>query len=164
MELVQPGLGLIVWMTLAFAVVLWILKKFAWKPIMQALKDREESIDEALHAADRAREDMTKLKFDNEKLLQEAKDDRDAILREARKVKDKIIEDAREKANTEANRIVENAKERIENEKMAAITDLKNQIASLSIEIAEKILKSELADAKKQKEYVQKLIDDIHFN
>ncbi|MCF8230503.1 MAG: F0F1 ATP synthase subunit B [Bacteroidales bacterium] len=164
MELVQPGIGLIFWMTLSFGVVIWILGKFAWKPIMKSLKEREDSIDEALHTADKAREEMNQLKVDNEALIAKAKEDRDAILREARKVKEKIIDKARLKANEEANRIVENAKNRIENEKMAAMTDLKNQIASLSIEIAEKILQHELSDDKKQKEFVQKLIDDVNLN
>lgn len=164
MELVQPGLGLIFWMTLSFAIVIWILGKYAWRPIMNSLREREESIDEALHAADKAREEMQQLKLDNEKLLQQAKEERDDILREARKVKDKIIEDARGKANDEANRIVENAKVRIENEKMAAMTELKNQIASLSIEIAEKVLQHELSEEKKQKEYIRKLIDEVNFN
>lgn len=164
MELVSPGIGLIFWMTLAFAILLWILGKFAWKPIMKSLKERENSIDEALHAADKAREDMKKLKFDNEQLLNEAKEERDEILKAARKVRDKIIDEARDKANNEANNIVENAKERIENEKMAAMTDLKNQLASLSIEIAEKILQRELSDKEKQEDYVQKLVNEIHFN
>jgi F-type H+-transporting ATPase subunit b len=164
MELVQPGIGLIFWMTLSFGILIWVLGKYAWKPIMKSLKEREDSIDEALHAADKAREDMKALKFDNEKLLQEAKEARDDIMKEARKVKEKIIEGARLKANDEANRIVENAKVRIENEKMAAMTDLKNQVASLSIQIAEKVLKDQLSDDKRQKEYVQRLIDEVHFN
>lgn len=164
MELIQPGLGLIFWMLLSFSILLFILGKFAWKPITKALKEREQTIDNALHAADKAREDMEKLKFDNEVLLKEAKEERDAILRDARKVRDKIIDEARDKANDEANRIVENAKERIENEKMAAMTGLKNQIASLSIDIAEKILQKELSNEQKQKTYVQKLIDEVNFN
>lgn len=164
MEIIQPGIGLIFWMTIAFAILVWILAKFAWKPIMKALHEREKSIDDALHAADKAREDMKQLIFDNEQLLAEAKEERDAILREARKIKEKLIEDARGKANEEANRIVENAKERIENEKMAAMTDLKNQIAFLSIEIAEKVLQQELADKKKQEAYIQKLIKEININ
>jgi F-type H+-transporting ATPase subunit b len=164
MELIQPGIGLIFWMLISFGILLFILGKFAWKPITKALKERDETIDSALHAADKAREEMEKLKFDNEVLLKEAKEQRDAILRDARKVRDKIIDEARDKANDEANRIVENAKERIENEKMAAMTDLKNQIASLSIDIAEKILQKELSDEQKQKAYVQKLIDEVNFN
>jgi F-type H+-transporting ATPase subunit b len=164
MELIQPGLGLIFWMTISFGAVLFILAKFAWKPILKSLKEREHSIDEALHAADKAREEMKQLQFSNEKLLREAKNDRDAILNEARKIREKMIEDARTKANEEAQRIVENAKERIENEKMAAITDLKNQIALLSIEIAEKLIREELSKDKKQEELIRKMLDDIKTN
>jgi F-type H+-transporting ATPase subunit b len=164
MELIQPGIGLIFWMTISFGTVLFILGRYAWKPIMKSLKEREDSIDQALHAADKAREEMKQLQFDNEKLLRQAKDERDAILNEARKIREKMIEDARTKANEEANRIVENAKERIENEKMAAITELKNQIALLSIEIAEKLIREELAKDKKQEALIQKMLDDIKSN
>jgi len=164
MELVQPGVGLIVWMTVAFAILLWILGKFAWKPIMNGLKEREDSIDEALNAANKAREEMKEMKFSNEQLLKEAKGERDAILREARQVKENIIEEAKEKANDEANRIVENAKERIRFEKMAAITDMKNQLADLSIEIAEKIIRVELSSKDKHKELIERLINEIKEN
>lgn len=164
MELVSPGIGLIFWMTLSFGIVLFILGKFAWKPILKSLRDREDSIDEALNTANKAREEMKQLKFDNEALLKEAKEERDGILKDAREVRDSIIEESKTKANDEYNRIIESAKETIQNEKMAAITDLKNQIATLSIEIAEKILKSELSEDKKQKDYVQKLIDEVKIN
>lgn len=164
MELINPGIGLIFWMTLSFGIVLFILAKFAWKPILKSLHEREDTIDQALNEANQAREEMKELKFSNEELLKEAKEERDGILRDARKVKETIIEDSKAKANEEANRIVESAKESIQNEKMAAMTDLKNQLATLSIEIAEKILKEELSEDKKQKEYVQKLIDDVKFN
>ncbi len=164
MELVNPGIGLIFWMTLSFGIVLFILAKFAWKPILKSLRDRENTIDEALNEANKAREEMKQLHFDNEALLKEAKEERDGILRDARKIKESIIEESKNKANEEANRIVESAKESIQHEKMAAMTELKNQLATLSIEIAEKILKEELSEDKKQKEYVQKLIDDVKFN
>ncbi len=164
MELVSPGIGLIFWMTLSFGIVLFILKKFAWKPIMQSLKDREATIDDALNQANKAREEMKQLHFDNEKLLKEAKEERNAILKDARKVRDSVIEESKLKANEEANRIVESAKESIQNEKMAAITDLKNQIASLSIDIAEKILKQELSEDKKQEDYIKKLMDEVNIN
>ncbi|MBM3437467.1 MAG: F0F1 ATP synthase subunit B [Bacteroidetes bacterium] len=164
MELVQPGIGLIVWMTIAFALLILILTKFAWKPIMKGLKEREQSIDEALNAANKAREEMKELKFSNEQLLKEAKEERDNIMREARKVKESIIESARLKANEEAQRIIENARESIQFEKMAAIHDMKNQLALLSIEIAEKILKEELTHKDKHKELVERLIDDVKFN
>lgn len=164
MELVQPGLGLIFWMTLSFSILLWILAKFAWKPIMKGLKERENTIDEALNAANKTKEEMKELKFSNEQLLKEAKEERDNILRDARHVKENIIEEAKEKANDEANRIVENAKEAIQYEKMAAITEMKNELASLSIEIAEKILKEELSATDKQKKLIDKLIKEVSDN
>ena len=164
MELVQPGIGLIFWMILSFSILLWILAKFAWKPIMKGLKERENTIDEALNAANKAKEEMKELKFSNEQLLKEAKEERDNILRDARHVKENIIEEAKEKANEEANRIVDNAKEAIKHEKMAAITEMKNELASLSIEIAEKILKDELSATDKQKKLIDKLIKDVSDN
>jgi len=133
MELITPGLGLIFWMTLAFLLLVFILGKFAWKPILRSLKERETSIHEALNAANQAREEMKRLKAGNEELLQEAKNERDAILNEARKIKDKILEEARQKGSEEAARIVSGAKESIHNEKMAAMTELKNQIAESSL-------------------------------
>lgn len=164
MELVNPGIGLIFWMTLAFLVILYILGKFAWKPILKALKEREETISNALHAADKAKEEMKELKFSNEQLLREAKNERDAILAEARKIKENIIEEARQKATEEANRVINNAKETIRNEKMAAITDLKNQVGELSLNVAKKILKRELSDPKKQQEFVKVLLGEMKFN
>jgi F-type H+-transporting ATPase subunit b len=164
MELVQPGIGLIFWMTLSFAILLFILRKFAWKPIMKLLREREGDIEDSLRAAEKAKEEMKELKFSNEQLLKEAKEERDAILREARKIKEKLIDDAKLKANEEANRIVESAKERIENEKQAAMVSLKNEIASISIEVAEKILKQELSEKQKQQEYLSKLIDEAKLN
>jgi len=164
MELITPGLGLIFWMTLAFLFLVFILGKFAWKPILQMLKERETSIHEALNAASKAREEMKNLQFSNEQLLQEAKNERDAILNEARKIKEKLIEDARTKANEEALRIVEGAKESINNEKMAAMMELKIQIAENSLTLAKFILKRELSDPKRQEEYVQELLKEVKFN
>jgi len=164
MELVQPGIGLIIWMTIAFSLLLWILAKFAWKPILKGLKEREHNIEDALNKANETREEMKALKFSNEQLLKEAKEERDLILRDARKVKESIVEGARIKANEEANRMIENAKEAIKNEKLAAIHDMKNQLALLSIEIAEKIIKKELEGKDKQKEFIQRLIDEVNVN
>ncbi len=164
MELIQPGIGLIFWMTLSFSLVLLILGKFAWPAITKGLKERERSIDDALRAADKAREEMQLLKVDNEGLLRQAKGERDEIMNEARKVRDKIVEAAKGKATVEADKIVENAMERIENEKLSAMTDLKNQIAMFSIEIAEKILKEELSGGKKQEELIKKLTDEVKLN
>jgi F-type H+-transporting ATPase subunit b len=151
-------------MTLSFGIVLWLLGKFAWKPIMKSLHEREDSIDKALHEADLARQGMEDLKISNEELLKEAKEERDGIMKQAREIKDKLIEDARVKANVEAGRIVESAKKSIDNEKMAAMIELKNQIAELSIEIAEKLLVHELSDKKRQKEYVEQLIRETKLN
>ncbi len=164
MELVNPGIGLIFWMTLSFAILIWILAKYAWKPIIKALSERETTIDEALNAAKIAKEEMEKLKFSNEQLLKEAKEERDNILREARKIKDNIIEEAKLKAKEEGKKIVENAKESIQFEKMAAVTELKNQLGKLSIEIAEKLLKEELSGTLKQKKLIKRLINEINFN
>ena len=160
MSLINPGFGLVIWMTIAFIVVLYVLGKYAWKPIMNALKEREDSIEESLRAADKARDEMKDLQLDNEKLLRAAKDERDAILREARKIKDKMIEDAKAKANIEAGNIVESAKERIQNEKNAAIVDIKNSIAIISIEIAEKVLREEFKDKKKQSAYIKSILKE----
>lgn len=164
MEIVSPGIGLILWMTFSFTVLLFVLRRYAWKPILKSLSDRENTIDEALNQANKARDEMKMLKADNEKLLKEAQEERNIILRDARQVKDKIIEEAKTKAGDEANIIVENAKERIQYEKMAAMTDLKNQIAEISINIAEQVLERELSDAKKQEEYVQQLIKNANLN
>ena len=150
MNLINPGFGLVIWMTLAFGILLWVLAKFAWPAITSALAEREKSIEEALLSAEKAREAMENLKLDNEELIRAAKDDRDDILKEARTLKDKIINDAKGKAQIAADKIVETARERIESEKKAAIVDIKNTIATNSIEIAEKILREELKDKKQQ--------------
>ncbi len=164
MELITPGLGLIFWMTLAFLLLVYLLGKFAWKPILQMLKERETSIHEALNAANKAREEMKDLRFNNELLLQEAKNERDALLNEARKVREKMIEDARVKASEEASRIVESARASIHNEKMAAMTELKNQIAESALTLASMVLKRELAEPAKQEEYVRQLLKETKFN
>jgi F-type H+-transporting ATPase subunit b len=164
MDLITPNLGLVFWMTLCFLVLVFVLKKYAWKPVVKSLKEREDRIDEALQQANLAREEMKQLKFSNEQLLKEAKEERDSILREARKIREAILEEARDKANSEANRIIEGARESIHFEKMAAITELKNQIAVLSIEIAEKVLNAELAKDDKQKQLLEKLLKDVNFN
>ena len=164
MELITPGMGLLFWMTLAFLLLLFILGKYAWKPILKALKEREMSIHDALHAADTAREEMKQLQFSNEQLLREAKNERDMILADARKVRDAIIEEARVKATEEASRIVQSAKESITNEKMAAMTDLKNQLANAALNVSRTLLKRELSDPKKQEEYIHQLLDEVKFN
>ncbi len=164
MSLINPGFGLVIWMTIAFGIVLFVLAKYAWKPIMSALKEREASIEESLQAAEKAREAMQDLKLDNEKLLREAKDERDALLKEARNIKESIIEEAKEKANTEASNIIDSAKERIEHEKNAAVVEIKNLIAQNAIAIAEKVLRDELKDKKDQMDYINKLLKETSLN
>ena len=164
MDLVTPGIGMIFWSTLFFLVLLFILGKFAWPAILTAVKARNESIRKALVAADKAKEEMAQLKADNEKILAEAKRERDALLREARQIKDKLINDAKEIAGEEANKLVQAARESIRNEKVAAINDMKKQMATLSVDIAEKILRATLEDTKAQKELVDKLINEADLN
>ena len=131
---------------------------------MKMLHEREDSIEKALNAAEDAKKEMLKLKAGNEQLLLEAKEERDALLRDARKVRESIIDEARLKANEEANRIIENARESINYEKMAAINDLKNQIAAISIEIAEKLIIQELSDKDKQHQLTEKLLKEVKIN
>jgi F-type H+-transporting ATPase subunit b len=164
MGLVLPDFGLLFWMMLTFLVVLFILKKFAWKPILGSLKEREDSIEDALRSADKAREEMVKLQADNEKILAEARLERDNMLKEARDVKQQMIDDAKNQANIEAKKMIESAKQVIENEKVSAIQEMKKTIASMSIQIAEKILKQQLADSKEQQELVDKYLKDLKLN
>ncbi len=161
MELVTPGFGLIFWTTLTFLLLVFLLKKFAWGPILTAVKDREESIDNALKSAEKAREEMKNLQADNEKILAEARAERDAMLKEGRELRDKTIDGAKEAAKAEAEKMIENAREQIEMQKRAAMTELKNQVAALSIDMAEKILRKELADAKKQEALINEMLEDI---
>lgn len=164
MSLINPGFGLVIWMIIAFGILLFILAKFAWPAIIVALAEREKSIEEALLAAEKAREAMESLKLGNEELIREAKDDRDNILKEARTLKDKLINEAKEKAQISADAIVEGARERIESEKNAALVEIKNTIATYSIEIAEKILREELKDKKSQTAFVEKLLKETSLN
>jgi len=162
MELVTPGIGLIFWQTITFLVVLFLLSKFAWKPITGALRQREESIESALRMADQAKLEMQALKADNEKLLHEARVERDRIIREASEAGNAIVEQAKARANEEGTRLIESAREAINNEKKAALTEVKNTAATLSIEIAERILKHELRDPATQRALVSDYIKDVN--
>jgi F-type H+-transporting ATPase subunit b len=162
--LVEPGVGLIFWTTIVFLLLLFILGKYAWKPILKAIKEREESITNALSSADKALNDMRELKSANEIILTQARTERDTMLKEARETKDAIIAEAKQRAQAEYNRILATAREQITNEKNAAVAELKNQVAVLSIEIAEKILKSELSNDEKQKALVSNLMKDVNLN
>lgn len=161
MELVTPGIGLLFWMALSFTIVFLILRKFAWKPIMNALKDRETSIADALNAADKARKDVEGLKADNDKIIAEARREKDQILKEARDIKEKIIAEARDMANAEARKSIENARMLIQNEKASAINEIKQQVAELSVAVAEKVLRNELKDRKKQEALVDNLLKEV---
>ena len=160
MELVTPAIGLIFWTTVVFTLLVLLLKKFAWKPILSAVDERNQSIKNSLAQAEKARNEMSELTANNEKIIAQAKVDRDVILKEARDMKNEIISEAKDKASKEAEKLVSTAKEQILNEKMKALTELKNHVADLSIEMAEKILSSELSDVAKQKELVKKALKD----
>ena len=164
MQLVTPGIGLLFWMLVSFSLVLFVLGKYAWKPIMKGIHQREDTIEKALEAANEAKKEMLKLKAGNEQLLRDAKDERDALMRDARKLKEAILDEAREKAHEEADRIIENARENIQFEKMAAINELKNQIASISIEIAEKLIGKELENKDQQQQLTEKLLSEVKIN
>lgn len=164
MELVTPGLGLLFWQVVTFAILLFVLTKFAWKPIMSALKEREESIENALEAAKKAKDEMAKLTADNEKLLTEARGERDRILREATATANSIVNEAKDKASAEGDRIITQAKAAIEIEKKAAITEIQNQVASLSLQVAEKILRKELSSDAAQNELLGKMIKEVNMN
>jgi len=144
MDLVTPHLGLLVWTTLCFGILLFILGKFAWKPILAAVAERENSIESALLKAEAVKEEMTRLTSENESLLKQARAERDAILSEAKKVKDQMITDAKATAHTEGARMIELARIEINNQKAIAMADVKNQVATLSLEIAEKYCASNL--------------------
>ena len=164
MQLVTPGIGLLFWMLVSFSLVLFVLGKYAWKPIMKGIHQREDTIEKALEAANEAKKELLKLKAGNEQLLRDAKDERDALMRDARKLKEAILDEAREKAHEEADRIIENARENIQFEKMAAINELKNQIASISIEIAEKLIGKELENKEQQQQLTEKLLNEVKIN
>ncbi len=164
MELITPGIGLVFWMFFSFSLLLFILGKFAWKPIIQMLNERDQTIADSLNEAKTAREEMKMLQSNNELLIIQAKEERDSIIVEARKIKERMIEDAKVKANEESQRIIDAAKESINYEKMQAITELKNQVAVLSIDIAEKLLKEELTNKEKQQKMIEGMLQDIRFN
>ncbi|MFI0425439.1 MAG: F0F1 ATP synthase subunit B [Flavobacterium sp.] len=160
----QFEFGLFFWQVLIFVGLILLLKKFAWKPILDAVNDREEGIKNALLAAENAKKDMQNLKADNEKLLAEARAERDLMLKEAREIKEKMIADAKSEAQTQGEKMIDQAKASIESEKNAAMAELKNQVSSLSLEIAEKLLKEELSNKEAQTKLVEKMLGDAKLN
>jgi len=155
------SIGLFFWQTIIFVILIFLLKKFAWSPILKAVNDREQGIKDALDSAEAAKKEMQSLQADNEKIMKEARAERDSLLKEARDLKNSMISQAKDEAKSEAQKIIESANEAILNEKNAAVSDIKKQVASLSIEIAEKLLKEKLSDDNKQMKIVEDLIKDV---
>ena len=155
------SIGLFFWQTVIFLILIFLLKKYAWKPILDAVIDRDEGIKNALFSAEKAKEEMVSLQSDNEATLKKARAERDLLLKEAREMKQQLIEDAKDEAKSEAKKIITQAQETIQSEKNAAISDLKNQVASLSVEIAEKVLKEKLSNDKAQMDLVKNLVKDV---
>jgi F-type H+-transporting ATPase subunit b len=164
MNLLTPEFGLLIWTLLAFLVVFYILAKFAWPPIMKGLKDREQGISNSLATAEKVRAEMMQLKNENEILLVKAREERAEILKEARAIKDKIISEARDQAKVEAGKIIVDAQAAIETQKMAALTDIKNQVGSMVVEISEKILRRELTNKLEQENYIKQLAGEVKLN
>jgi F-type H+-transporting ATPase subunit b len=164
MDLLLPHLGLIVWTVLAFLVVLFILKKFAWGPILKGLNDREANIAGSIATAEKVKLEMSQLKSENEALLVAAREERAVMLKEAKEIKDKMINDAKDEAKAQAAKIITDAQASINNQKMAALTDIKNQVGKMVIEVSEKILRRELADKAQQETYIKQLAEEIKLN
>lgn len=164
MDLLTPGPGLIIWQLFVFVLLVFLLGKLAWKPILGSLKEREESIQQALDSAENAKKEMASLKEDNEKLLRETRDERDKILRDARDAGNRIHDQAQVDAKKNADRLIEDAKAIIQTEKNAALRDVKEQVAMFSLAIAEKLIKKNLSDDKAQKELANTFIKDLKLN
>lgn len=158
--MLSVSLGTVLWTTIAFVIVVLILAKLAWKPILASIRDREDSIEDALKSAEKARHELANLQSSNEELLKEARLERDTMLKDARSTKDRIISEAKEKAESEYSKILSSAKEDIRNEKLAAIAELKNQVADLSVTIAEKVIREELTADQKQKELINRYLEE----
>ncbi len=164
MDFVTPGIGLLFWMVIVFGLLLFLLKKFAWKPILTALHEREQSIDEALKSAEYAREQMTKLQSDNEAMHKQAREERDQILKEAKEMKDNIISDAKKSAEDEGKKMILRATEEINKQKQSAIAELKGQVATLSVSIAEKLIANQLSNNTEQQAIIANQVNNLNNN
>lgn len=162
--MLSVSFGTVIWTTIAFLIVVFVLGKFAWPSILKSIKEREESIEDALQAAEKAKEQLEELKEGNEKLLAEARQERDTMLKEAREVKESIIAEAKDKAGVEAEKVMEASRESIRNEKAAAIAEIKTQVAELSLLVAEKILKAELSSKDQQNAFVEEAMKNAKLN
>lgn len=164
MQLLIPNFGLIIWTLLAFLIVLVILRKFAWKPILKSMNDREKGIADSLATAENIKAEMSQMKSENEALLVKAREERAQMLKEAKETKDKIINEAKEQAKIETNKIIADAQSVINQQKMAALTDLKNQVGTLVVEVSEKILRRELSNKPEQEKYIKELAENVKLN
>ncbi|MEO5910727.1 MAG: F0F1 ATP synthase subunit B [Pelobium sp.] len=164
MDLVTPSIGLVFWTSISFLLLFFILKKAAWKPMLGAIHERERSIEDALNKADLAREEMARLSTENEALLKQARVERDAILKEAKELKDQIVAEAKKSAQEEGAKLIEKAKVEINNQKVAALDEVKNQVAALSLAIAEKVLRKQFDDKQKQDALISDLLKDVKLN
>ena len=164
MDLLTPEIGLFVWTLIAFLFVLFILRKFAWKPILKTLNERETGIADSIAAAEKVKEEMKQMQAQNEALLAQAREERSQLLKEAKETKDRIISEAKEQAKAEANRIMEDTRLQIEQQKNAAMTAVKNEIGNLAVEVAEKILRKQLSNQEAQQGLVQMLAEEIKLN
>lgn len=164
MDLLTPELGLFFWTLLAFLIVFLILKKFAWKPILQSLGEREKGIADSIASADRVRKEMAAMQSENEAMMQQAREERSAMLKEGKEMKDRIVNEAKDLAKMEANKIILDAQQQITQQKMAAVTEVKNQIGLMAVEVAEKILRKQLAGTEAQNSYADLLAQDIKLN
>lgn len=164
MELLTPELGLFIWTLVAFLIVLFVLRKFAWKPILNSLGEREKGIADSIAAADNLKKEMSQMKAENEKVMAQAREERAQMLKEAKEMKDRIVNEAKDQAKAEANKIIVDAQQQIQQQKMAALTEVKNEIGTLAVEVAEKILRKSLATAEAQDSYVNMLAEDIKLN
>ncbi|MBY0543328.1 MAG: F0F1 ATP synthase subunit B [Sphingobacteriaceae bacterium] len=164
MDLLIPEVGLVVFQTIAFLLLMFLLSKFAWKPVLAAIKEREQSIDDALNKAELAKQEMARLTSQNEELMKQARAERDEILKEAKVLKDSIVNEAKTSAQTEGAKLIEKARIEIENQKKAALAELKGQVSTLSLDIAERVLRSQLDDKAKQQDLVASLLKDVELN
>ena len=164
MDLLTPELGLFLWTLVAFLAVFFILRKFAWKPILTSLGEREKGIADSIASAERVKKEMSQLQAENEKLMVQAREERSQMLKEAKEAKDRIVNEAKDQAKAEANKIFAEAQLQIQQQKMAALTEVKNEIGNLAVEVAEKILRKQLATVDSQNDYAQLLAEDIKLN
>ncbi len=164
MDLFNPSIGLIVWSTLVFLALVFVLGKFAWKPVMAAITEREQFIEDALNKAELAKQEMARLTSQNEDLMKQARAERDEILKEAKILKDNIVNEAKTSAQTEGAKLIEKARVEIDNQKKAALAELRGQVSTLSLDIAERVLRSQLDDKAKQQDLVTSLLKDVELN